>query len=91
MPSGANEPIYVPYTKHYPPDTKGALRWLMNRQPDKWRDRQDVNVTGSLEHRLSQMTPDERAQYALDLAERVRQRLADAGVTTEREPHEPEE
>src|SRR5205807_9377166 len=55
MPSGASGPIYVHCTKHYPPDTKAALRWLMNRQPALWRDRQGVNVTGSLELRLSQV------------------------------------
>jgi len=77
MPSGASEPVYAHYTKHYPPDTKAALRWLMNRQPDKWRDRQQVDVSGTIAHRLSQMTPDERAAFALDLARQARQRLID--------------
>ena len=62
QPSGASEPIYARYTEHYPPDTKAALRWLMNRQPALWRDRQEVNVSGSIAHRLSQMTPKERAR-----------------------------
>jgi len=86
MPSGASEPVYAHYTKHYPPDTKAALRWLMNRQPDKWRDRQQVDVSGTIAHRLSQMTPDERAAFALDLARQARQRLIDAGVIIEHEP-----
>ena len=91
MPSGTSEPVYVPYTQHYPPDTKAALRWLMNRQPALWRDRQEVNVTGSLEHRLSQMTPDERARDALELAERARRTLAEHRQTIEHEPSpEPE-
>ena len=36
-------------TKHYPPDTAAAFIWLKNRQPDRWRDKQevDVNVTAS--------------------------------------------
>ncbi len=85
LPSGAGEPIYAPYTKHYPPDTKAALRWLMNRQPALWRDRQEVNMTDSLEHRLNQMTPEERARDALELAERVRARLAELR-TIEHEP-----
>jgi hypothetical protein len=55
----------------------------MNRQPGKWRDRQEVDVTGSLEHRLSQMTMEERINDAQDLAERVRRRLADAGIIIE--------
>ena len=89
MPSGASEPVYVPYTQHYPPDTKAALRWLMNRQPALWRNRQEVNVTGSLEHRLSQMTPEERARDAFEFAERVRARLAELrGTTIEHEPKE---
>src|SRR5712691_11002466 len=87
MPSGASEPIYAHYTQHYPPDTKAALRWLMNRQPALWRDRREVNKTRSLEHRLIQMTPEERARDAFEFAERVRARLAELrGTTIEHEP-----
>ncbi len=85
LPSGGSEPIYAPYTQHYPPDTKAALRWLMNRQPALWRDRQEVNVTGSLEHRLSQMTMEERVRDAQELAERVRRRIAEYRMTIEHE------
>lgn len=28
--------------KHYPPDTTAAIFWLKNRQPAKWRDKQDI-------------------------------------------------
>ena len=28
--------------KHYPPDTGAAMAWLKNRQPDKWRDKQEI-------------------------------------------------
>lgn len=31
----------VPYTEHYPPDTAAAIFWLKNRQPRKWRDKQE--------------------------------------------------
>jgi hypothetical protein len=94
LPSGGSEPIYAPYTQHYPPDTKAALRWLMNRQPALWRDRQKVDVTGTVAHRIAQMTPEERAQDALDLAARVKRRLAEYRATIEHEPAaepEPEE
>ncbi len=60
----------------------------MNRQPALWRGRQEVNVTGTVAQRLSQMTPDERYAYALDLAERVRRRLDEAGVMIEHQPEE---
>ena len=58
----------------------------MNRQPALWRDRQEVNVTGSLERRLSQMTPEERGRYALELAERVRRRVEEYRATIEHDP-----
>ena len=32
-------------TKHYAPDTGACMAWLKNRQPSKWRDKQDVEVT----------------------------------------------
>jgi transcriptional regulator with XRE-family HTH domain len=32
------------YDKHYPPDTVAAIFWLKNRQPEKWRDKQEVDV-----------------------------------------------
>jgi hypothetical protein len=41
MPAGADEPVYAPYTEHYPPDTQAASLWLRNRQPAKWRDKQE--------------------------------------------------
>ena len=28
-------------TKHYPPDATSCIFWLKNRQPDKWRDKQE--------------------------------------------------
>ena len=40
------DPTIVPTIKHYPPDTVAGIFWLKNRQPDKWREKQDV----SLEH-----------------------------------------
>lgn len=40
------EIIRADYTEHYPPDTQAASLWLRNRQKDKWRDKQDHEVTG---------------------------------------------
>lgn len=48
MPQGAEEPIYAPYTEHYPPDTQAATWWLKNRQKDKWQDKTDINWNGRL-------------------------------------------
>jgi len=41
-------PIVVPTIKHYPPDTAAAFIWLKNRQPDKWRDKQEYEHSGNL-------------------------------------------
>ena len=64
--------IKVPYVEHYPPDTTAALRWLQNRQPGRWRDKREIDYAGSIAHQISLMSPEERAQDALELAERVR-------------------
>jgi len=37
------ETIITEITKHYPPDTGAAMAWLKNREPDLWRDKQDIN------------------------------------------------
>lgn len=34
------------YTKHYPPDTAAAQWWLMNRDPSRWRSKQQVEHSG---------------------------------------------
>lgn len=49
MPQGASQPVYAPYTEHYPPDTQAASLWLRNRQPKKWRDKQDIENRTMLE------------------------------------------
>lgn len=43
-------PVIVPTIKHYPPDATAAIFWLKNRQRDKWRDKQEVEHTGKVEH-----------------------------------------
>lgn len=44
--------------KHYPPDTGAAMAWLKNRQPEKWRDKIEVdnNHTGNIEISFSDPT-----------------------------------
>lgn len=34
------------YVEHYPPDTTACIFWLKNRQPQLWRDKQEVEHTG---------------------------------------------
>lgn len=42
------EPLIVPTTKHYPPDTTAAIFWLKNRRPAEWRDKQDIEHSGNM-------------------------------------------
>ena len=39
----------VATTKHYPPDAGACLNWLKNRQPDKWRDKIEHELSGKVE------------------------------------------
>lgn len=48
MPAGAKYPVYAPFTEHYPPDTQAASLWLRNRQPEKWRDKTEVEHSGTV-------------------------------------------
>lgn len=58
MPAGATEPVYAPYTEHYPPDVGAAMNWLSNRQPHLWRNTKAVDVNLKQEHSISPETYD---------------------------------
>lgn len=40
-------PMIVPTRKHYPPDTAALIFFLKNRQPDRWRDKQEIDHTSN--------------------------------------------
>lgn len=42
-------PVEVPYTEHYAPDTAAAIFWLKNRQPKEWRDKIDLEHSGTVD------------------------------------------
>ena len=60
------EIITESYTEHYPPDTGAAMAWLKNRQPNHWRDKQDVEHSGTVktevQHDLRKLSPQELMQ-----------------------------
>jgi acyl-CoA synthetase (AMP-forming)/AMP-acid ligase II len=39
---------YADMEKHYPPDATSMIFWLKNRQPDKWREKQEVEHMGNI-------------------------------------------
>jgi len=52
------EIVQTPIRKLSPPDTTAAIFWLKNRRPAQWRDKQDVEHTGSVVVKASDL--DER-------------------------------
>lgn len=45
----------VHYTEHYPPDTTAALKWLFNRQPERWREKREEGAPGDVAGLLSDL------------------------------------
>ncbi len=46
MPANSKTPVYAKYTEYFPPDASAAFRFLMNREPEKWRDKREVKLEG---------------------------------------------
>jgi hypothetical protein len=67
MPAGREEPVYAPYIEHMPPDVTAQIYWLKNRDPQHWRDSQQ------LEHVLGKYTisdaPMSEEQWARERAD----------------------
>jgi hypothetical protein len=76
-------PISSIIIEHHPPDANAAVCWLMNRQPERWRDKREVEHTGSIEHRVRLMSPEERWARIIEL-----QAKAQEGIDGEREAGE---
>lgn len=51
----AGEIVKTPLIKHYPPDTTACIFWLKNRQPDKWRDKQEQEQPTDLLDKVSEL------------------------------------
>ena len=45
--------VKTPIRKFYPPDTTAAIFWLKNRKPAEWRDKQELEHSGSVTLTLS--------------------------------------
>ena len=43
MAAGSKQPVIVHYVEHIPPDVTAGIFWLKNRDPENWRDVQNVN------------------------------------------------
>ena len=58
----------VQTVKHIPPDTTAQIFWLKNRRPDRWRDKQQIEHSGTLEveNPLAGLTTEELRKLADD-------------------------
>lgn len=64
------EIIVEPTTRHYPPDATSMIFWLKNRQPHKWRDKTDIDLTDT------RMVQKILAALPPDVSEKVRENIA---------------
>jgi len=77
MPAGAAEPVYAPYTEHYPPDERAARFWLMNRQRHLWTERREFTGKDGepLFDRLMNMTDAQRIAEAALVLEQFKEQV----------------
>lgn len=66
-----NQIVETPLIKHYPPDPTSAIFWLKNRQPDKWRDKQIQEVSGTVTNQNINLSGDEFREIAQELLSKV--------------------
>jgi hypothetical protein len=43
MPANREKPVYAKYIERVPPDVTAGIFWMKNRDPENWRDVQNVN------------------------------------------------
>ena len=58
------EVIRAPVLEHVPPDPGAALNWLKNRQPEKWRDKHEIEASGTISLRPVVLPDDELERIA---------------------------
>jgi hypothetical protein len=51
--NAAGEVTQVPFVEHFPPDTTAAIFWLKNRKPEEWRDKHEIEHSGTLREWLT--------------------------------------
>ena len=47
-------PVIVEYAEHVPPDVGAAKLWLLNRRPDRWKDKQEQENSGEIKIYLTE-------------------------------------
>lgn len=48
MPASAGAPVYAPFRAKVAPDVTAAIFWLKNRRSQQWRDKQELEHSGTM-------------------------------------------
>jgi hypothetical protein len=68
MPAGRARPVYAKYIEHVPPDVTAGIFWMKNRDPQHWRDSQQLeHVLGKYIISDKPMTEEEWARERADV------------------------
>jgi hypothetical protein len=68
MPANRSKPVYAPYIEHVPPDVTAGIFWMKNRDPQHWRDSQQLeHVLGKYIISDKPMTEEEWARERADV------------------------
>jgi hypothetical protein len=68
MPANRSKPVYAPYIEHVPADVTACIFWLKNRDPQHWRDNQQMeHVLGKYIISDKPMSPEDWARERADV------------------------
>jgi serine protease inhibitor len=70
-------------TKNYPPDTTACIFWLKNRQPDKWRDKVEVDANVKIDKETLEMIENQFIAQMAAAHERQKEVLKERGIADE--------
>lgn len=70
-------------TKHYPPDTGAAFIWLKNRQPNKWKDKVEVEAEFKLDKDMLAQIEQKFIERMDKARDRQREILIERGILIE--------
>lgn len=68
-------------TKNYAPDTTACIWWLKNRQPDKWRDKTEIDTNVKINKETLEMIETQFVTKMAAAHERQKEVLKERGIT----------
>jgi hypothetical protein len=92
MPANREKPVYAPYVEHVPPDVTAGIFWMKNRDPQHWRDSQQLeHVLGKYIISDQPMTEEQWAKERATVLDEPPYELRDTRMlpNTEEKPKKP--